>query len=87
MEVDFVHAPPNERQLDELYAFCSIDDDGNRGIVAWILPQLGSTPFVTGSPIAMEAMKRQAPEIARLTGKRIVLYKFRRGDALWSTDN
>lgn len=85
MIADVIHAPPNERELDELYAFCSVDDNG-RGIVASILPGLGSTPFVTGSPVVVEHMKRMAPEIARMTGKRIVLYKFSRGEALWSTD-
>ena len=81
-----IHAPPNDRELDELYVFCSVDDNGMRGIVASILPGLGSTPFVTGSPKAMEAMQRMAPDLAKRVGKRIVMYRFRRGEELWSTD-
>ena len=80
------HSPPNERELDELYAFLSVDENGMRGIVARTLPDLGLTTFVTGSPVVLEHMKGLAPEIARMTGKRIVLYKFTRGEALWSTD-
>ena len=83
---DAFHTPPNDRELDELYVFCSVDDNGMRGVVAKILPGLGSTPFVTGSPKAVEAMKRMAGGIARQTGKRIVMYRFRRGEELWSTD-
>lgn len=80
-------SPENEREIDELYVFCSVDDRGLRGIIAHVLPGLGSTPFVTGSPKAMEAMKPMARDIARQTGKRVVLYRFRRGDELWSTTN
>lgn len=84
--VDGVHNPPNDRELDELFVFCSLDDEGMRGIVAHIMPGLGSTPFVTGSPSAMEAMKPMARAIAAETGKRVVLYRFLRQDAeLWST--
>lgn len=77
----------NDRELDVLYVFCSVDEDGMRGIVAHIMPGLGSTPFVTGSPNAVEHMKRIAPQIARETGKRVVLYEYTRGADLWSTDN
>ena len=84
----FVDDPGNDSALDELYVFCSVDSEGKRGIVAEILPALGTTPFVTGSPKAMEYMKRMAPTIARETGKRVVLYRFtRQARELWSTDN
>jgi hypothetical protein len=83
---DVIHNPPNERELDELFVFCSVDGNGMRGIVASILPGLGSTPFVTGSPTAVEAMKPMALEIARETGKRVELYRFTRGPVLWATD-
>ena len=43
-----IHDPGNEEKIDRLYAFLSIDDQGRNGIVASILPGLGSTPLVTG---------------------------------------
>ena len=83
----FVHDPGNTSELDELYVFCSVDDAGKRGIVAHILPNIGSTPFVTGSPTAMEALKPMARQIAKETGKRVTLYRFtREPDELWSSD-
>ena len=73
---EVIHAPPNERTLDELFVFCSIEENGLRGIVANVIPGLGSTPFVTGSPLALEYMKKMAPIVAKKTGKRIELYKY-----------
>lgn len=80
------HAPPNERDLDDLFVFLSVDDNGMRGIVAEFLPGLGSTQFFTGSPKAAEFFKGAAKAIAERTGKRIVMYQFRRGEELWSSD-
>jgi hypothetical protein len=86
--MDIFDSPGNESGLDELFAFCSVDENGMRGIVARILPGLGSTPFVTGSRKAVEGMKSMAPMIARETGKRVVLYRFtRESGEMWSTDN
>jgi hypothetical protein len=82
--IDTIHNPPNERTLDELYAFLSVDDNGMRGLVAHFLPGIGATTFVTGSPVVLEVMKTLVPEIARATGKRIVLYKFGRGEEVES---
>jgi hypothetical protein len=82
-----VHNPPNDRELDELYVFMSVDDNGMRGIVASLVPALGASgPLVTGSLGVAEYFKGLAEQVARRTGKRIVMYRFRRGEELWSTD-
>lgn len=80
--VDFIHSPENTRTLDDIYVFCSVDDEGKRGIVANIIPGLGGVTYVTGSPDALEYMKRMAPIIAKDTGKRIVLYRYQRCEEL-----
>jgi hypothetical protein len=80
--VDIIHSPPNERELDELYAFLSVDEKGLRGIVGGFIAGWGATPFVTGSPIVLEQMRSMVPGLAKATGKRIVLYKFKRGEEL-----
>jgi hypothetical protein len=82
--IDLLQTPPNERTLDELYAFLSVDENGLRGLVAHFLPGIGATTFVTGSPFVVEVMKKLVPELAKKTGKRIVLYKFSRGEEVES---
>jgi hypothetical protein len=82
--IDIIHSPPNERELDELYAFLSVDDKGLRGIVAGLIPGIGAQPLITGSPTVLALMKRMAPKLAKETGKRIALYKFKRGEELES---
>jgi hypothetical protein len=84
--IDFIHAPANERTLDQIYVFCSIEENGLRGIVAGMIPGLGATPFVTGSPIVLEYMTKMAPIIAKKTGKRIVMYAYTRAEQLASFD-
>jgi hypothetical protein len=79
--IDIIHSPPNERELDELYAFLSVDDNGLRGLVAGFIPGIGATTFVTGSPKVLDYMRSRIPELAKATGKRIVLYKFTRNGA------
>ncbi len=82
-----IHSPPNEGDLDEVFIFCSVDEAGKRGIVAHILGGLGSTPFVTSSPTAIEVFKSIAPEVASATGKRVVMTRYRRGEDVWSTED
>jgi hypothetical protein len=80
--------PPNEAKIQRLYAFMSIDKDGNNGIVASILPGLGSTPLVTGSRTAVDLMIPVAQRVAKKTGVTIGLFAFRResGEELWRSD-
>jgi hypothetical protein len=80
-----IHSPPNDRDLDEIFVFLSIDEDGKRGIVAGPLPGYGLAPFVTGSPKAAEYMKAVCADLARETGKRIAMVRFTRGEETWST--
>lgn len=81
-----LHDPGNDRVIDELYVFMSIDAHGRHGVVAGILPGLGATPFVTGSPKMAEFFKPTAEKIARESGKKIGLFAFKRGDMAWSID-
>jgi hypothetical protein len=80
-----IHDPGNVRTIDDLYVFMSIDRSGRHGIVASILPELGSTPFVTGSPKAAEKMKAMAEELARQTGKPIGMFVFKSSGQVWQT--
>jgi hypothetical protein len=81
-----IHDPGNESEIIHVYAFMSIDSEGKHGIVAEILPRLGSTPLVTASPNVAEKMKPLAQEVARKTGKRVGLFRFTRDTQLWWTE-
>ena len=78
MSDPIIHDPGNDRRIDRLYVFMSIDEQGRNGIVASILPGLGSTPLITGSPKAAEYMKGLAQQVADKTGKAVGLFVFTR---------
>ncbi|MGC2080723.1 MAG: hypothetical protein WA728_32860 [Xanthobacteraceae bacterium] len=86
MTEPLIHDPGNEKMIEEVFAFMSIDEKGRNGIVASILPGLGSTPLVTASPRAVEMMKPLAEEIAHRTGKPVGLFRFRRDGQLWQSE-
>jgi hypothetical protein len=78
------HTPPNEAKIERLYAF--LDGEGRNGIIASILPGLGSIPLVTGSPRAAEFMKKLAQQVATETGKTVAMFAFARGEELWRSE-
>lgn len=85
MSEPVIHDPGNEEKIDRVYVFMSIDDQGRNGIVASILPHLGSTPLVTGKRSVAKSMIPLAEKIAARTGKKIGLFVFERveGEELW----
>lgn len=86
MSEPIIHDPGNSEPIERLYVFLSIDDEGKNGIVASILPGLGSTPLVTGSRNAAGMLKPLAQDIANKTGKPVGLFAFRRETQLWQTE-
>lgn len=88
MSEPLIHDPGNEEKIDRLYAFLSIDGEGRNGIVAEILPGLGSTPLVTGKRSVAKSMIPLAEKIAARTGKPIRLFVFQRVEYydLWRSD-
>jgi hypothetical protein len=83
-----IHDPGNETRIERLYAFMSVDEQGRNGIVAEILPQLGSTPLVTGKRSVAHSMIPIAQKVAKRTGKKVGLYVFARveGEELWQSE-
>jgi hypothetical protein len=83
-----VLTPANEARITRLYAFMSIDADGKNGIVAHVLPNLGSTPLVTGSRRVAHTMIPLAEFVAKMSGKTIGLYTFQRveGEEIWRSE-
>ena len=68
--------PPNEGPVDRIYAFLSIDAKGFNGIVAGILPNIGSTPLVTSKRSVAHSLIPVAQEVADRTGLKIGLFAF-----------
>lgn len=82
-----IHDPGNERRIDRVYVFMSIDDQGMNGIVASIIPAIAAGgPLVTGSLGVAEYMKDLAQVVADETGKPVGMFAFRREAQLWQTD-
>lgn len=69
--------PPNTKKADYIWAYLSEDAKGNHGIVASIIPYMGSTPLVTLSEVIADLMKSEALNVQQLTGQKIVLGKFK----------
>jgi hypothetical protein len=81
-----IHDPGNESDIEDLFVFMSVDEQGRKGICGGMFPGLGATPMVTAKPNIVEMMKETAQQLSRATGKRIQLYRFRRApDVLWQT--
>jgi hypothetical protein len=81
-----IHDPGNEAQIGKVFVFMSIDAKGRNGVIASVLPGLGSTPLVTGSARVAEKMKPLAEEVARRTGLTVGMFKFTREEMLWKTN-
>jgi hypothetical protein len=75
---------PNEAPITELFAFISMDNQGNEGICGMITPS--SMPMITSKERIAEKLKDQARELARLSGKAVRLVRFTRAEKVWSTE-
>lgn len=73
----------NDREINELFVFMSIDKEGRHGVVGGVLPILGTMPLVTGSPKVAEFMKTIAKQVAEGSGKPVEMFTFKRGDSTW----
>jgi hypothetical protein len=83
-----IHDPGNDAKIERLYAFLSVDGEGRNGVVAEILPGLGSTPLVTGSRKVAHSMIPIAQKVADRTGRTVGLFAFARveGEELWRSE-
>jgi hypothetical protein len=82
------HTPPNEERVGRLYAFLSIDERGFNGIVAGVVPGIGSTPLVTSKRRIAHKLMPIAQEVADRTGLKVGLFAFARveGEELWQSE-
>lgn len=70
-----LHTPANLLRVDRLYAFLSVDEDGNEGLCA--APLNGMTmPLIAADRARMESLVPVAQELARLSGRKVRLVEF-----------
>lgn len=72
-----IHDPENTQKLDKLYAYISVDENGNEGIMA-IPTQLGTTPLITGSPELFYTFGKMVDRVRDMTDKKIISAEFER---------
>ncbi len=70
------HTPKNEQPMDEIYVVLSQDDTGE-GIIS-AMTDVGATPLVFGHARMIPLMKNVAKKMAKDTGKKVVIGKFKR---------
>lgn len=82
-----IQDPGNETDIQDLYVFMSVDEQGRKGICAAMMGPLGSTPMITGKRSVAKAMQATAQHLTDQSGRSIHLYKFSRdAEPLWRTE-
>lgn len=77
-----VHNSGNTKPVDVLFAYLSVDKDGNEGVCAAPLPGFGTTPLVFGYEHVALKFIPIAEEIAKASGMQIKLVKFTKGEVV-----
>ncbi len=76
------HTPKNENPIEYLYAALSIDDKGNEGIVAQIIPGMGGFPMVFGSKDKLDNAMPLIRDTVKLIKQKVRIFKFIKSDLL-----
>lgn len=75
----FIDPPNTSLRIAQIWAFVSIDDEGNEGVCAAQLMGAGScVPLIAADEARLESLRPIAAQIAKLTNKTIKLVKFYR---------
>ena len=71
-----LHKPKNTLlRIDAIYAFVSVDEDGNEGVCAMPLPGLGPVPMIAADAARLKSLIPMAEKLAKLSGIKIRLIK------------
>lgn len=62
--------------IPELFAYVSIDGNGNEGILSGRIPDMGAVPFVFGYRRIADKFRPLAQDIGSRTGQTIKLVRF-----------
>ena len=71
-----IHNPGNEYPINELYAYVSVDANGNEGIIGHGTATGAWFPLVTGNRELAMSLMETAREAGELAGEEVVLVKF-----------
>ena len=71
-----LHHPKNELRIDAIWAFVSVDEDGNEGVIAASLPGLpGLTPLIAADERRLASIRTIAQMVVDTFGKPARLIK------------
>jgi hypothetical protein len=70
-----LHVPPNKLRIDEIYAFISVDPEGNEGVCAFQSKGM-MVPMVAADLKMVEHLKPVAKQLAAISPYPIKLVKF-----------
>lgn len=63
-------------RAESIWAFFSLDEDGNEGLLAHGFSGIGMTPLVTANERLLPAFTKIAREISDLSGRHVVMAQF-----------
>lgn len=72
--VDF--SPNTMPRIDKIWAFLSVDKDGNEGVCAAPMQGLGCVPLIASDQARVESLMPLAQMLARMSGMTIKLVEF-----------
>lgn len=70
-----LHDPGNKLRINEIFAFVSVDNNGNEGVCGFSTPE-GMMPLIAADPERVESLRVIAKQLAGMTDKKIQLIKF-----------
>ena len=81
MSKPFIHDPKLDQKIDKLWAWLSVDEDGNSGICATGKVDdangvIQHFPLVTADPRKIKALQAIADEMTQYSEKKIVMAEF-----------
>jgi hypothetical protein len=77
---DMLHSPPNEAPVNEVWAFLSVDDKGNEGIIAGVLKDVGTVMLATGKRSMLVYYRPIALQIGKMAGVKVRLVRYARAE-------
>jgi len=74
----YIHTGENKQVIEKMFAFVSVDKNGNEGVIATTLPGMGPiiTPLMGADMKMMERLYPIAKEISQISGAPFKVLEF-----------
>lgn len=77
-----IHKTKNKNPVEYLYVALSIDENGNEGICAQYIDEIGNLPFVFGYKETLDNYKSLIKDLSKQSGMKIRICKFKKIEIL-----